>query len=211
MLRVASRQGRVTGALRRSRRRWLCRTVACRCYTWRQAWGRWARDRERLVHGRGLRIGRYPVMMQWGTRAGCRDQGVRWHVMCCEPLLAGGVGVCHRDCPPPEVLPRPRPLPQAGAVEWLLQHGCDACAPASERQLTPLHAAALSGDPDTIAVLLKNGGLVHGGAGHVCVWHWRTARSDSKVQIRGASRFVVNCQVGLLTKRRGEGAWKAGQ
>lgn len=45
-------------------------------------------------------------------------------------------------------------------VEWLLQHGCDACAPAGERQLTPLHAAALSGDPDTIAVLLKTGGLV---------------------------------------------------
>ncbi|GIL74444.1 hypothetical protein Vretimale_2133 [Volvox reticuliferus] len=46
----------------------------------------------------------------------------------------------------------------AAAVEWLVrQQRCDISTNAAERRYTPLHAAALSGDPNTVAVLLRLG------------------------------------------------------
>ncbi len=51
------------------------------------------------------------------------------------------------------------PPAQAASVEWLVVKGCSVAATSSEgtAQLSPLHAAAMSADPDTIGVLLKLG------------------------------------------------------
>ncbi|GLI69305.1 hypothetical protein VaNZ11_013884 [Volvox africanus] len=69
--------------------------------------------------------------------------------------LEGALACTYRDVP---LLHLAAGLGQAAVVEWLVrQQRCDISATTGERRYTPLHAAALSADANTVTVLLRLG------------------------------------------------------
>ncbi|KAG2499567.1 hypothetical protein HYH03_002512 [Edaphochlamys debaryana] len=84
-----------------------------------------------------------------------RTAAAEWLGARAEGGLAAALAEAYRGVP---LLHLAAGMGQATAVEWLLrQPGAEPSAPACAQRLTPLHAAALAGDADTVRALLAAG------------------------------------------------------